>query len=53
MALAQASVGAAAGWPTTGTILIAAEPMRQGAANSPQPFKANRQQSAKRPRRIS
>ncbi len=39
MTLAQASVGAAAGWPTMGTILMAAEPTRQGAATRPQPVR--------------
>src|SRR4051812_13160809 len=37
MTLAQASVGAAATWPTSGTALITAEPARQGAATRPQP----------------
>lgn len=37
MTSAQASVGAAATSPTTGTILMAADAMRQGAATTPQP----------------
>lgn len=37
MTAAQASVGSAATWPTTGTILSAAEVTRQGAASTPQP----------------
>src|SRR5690349_3753180 len=37
---AHASVGAAATWPTTGTILSPAEAMRHGAAASPQPLNA-------------
>ena len=41
MALEQASVGVAAGCPTTGTILIAAEATRHGAANRPQALKDN------------
>jgi hypothetical protein len=34
---AQASVGAAATWPTTGTIFKPAEATRQGAATAPHP----------------
>ena len=37
---AQASVGAAATWPTRGTALIAPEPIRHGAATTPQPLNA-------------
>src|ERR1700746_729159 len=37
---AHASVGAAATWPTTGTILSPADAMRHGAAASPQPLNA-------------
>ncbi len=37
MMSAHASVGAAAMWPTTGTIFSAAEATRQGAAAKPQP----------------
>ena len=40
IAAAQASVGAAATWPTTGTIFSAAEPTRHGAAHRPQPDSA-------------
>ena len=38
MTAAQASVGKAAAWPTTGTILMTAEPTRHGAASTPQPL---------------
>jgi hypothetical protein len=49
MAFAQASVGVAAGWPMTGTILIAAEVTRQGAATSPHPLKpSNKAKTTKR-----
>src|SRR6266852_927624 len=37
MTSAQASVGAAATWPTTGTIFKPAEAIRHGAAAAPQP----------------
>ena len=37
MTAAQASVGKAAAWPTTGTILITALPTRHGAARTPHP----------------
>lgn len=37
---AQASVGNAAAWPTTGTILMTADEIRQGAASTPQPLVA-------------
>jgi len=37
MTSAHASVGAAATSPTTGTILMAADAIRQGAATTPQP----------------
>ena len=37
MMSAQASVGVATVWPTTGTILMAADATRQGAAARPQP----------------
>jgi hypothetical protein len=40
MTAAQASVGRAATWPTTGTILMAALATRQGAANRPHPDNA-------------
>jgi hypothetical protein len=49
MAFAHASVGVAAAWPTTGTILIAAEPTRQGAAAKPQPLKAKAMPSTSKP----
>src|SRR3954469_4901798 len=39
MTSAQASVGVAAAWPTTGTILITAEATRHGAATRPQPLR--------------
>lgn len=39
MTAAQASVGKAAAWPTTGTILMAALATRHGAAKAPQPDK--------------
>ena len=39
MVSAQASVGAAATWPTRGTIFNAADPTRHGAAAAPHPAK--------------
>ncbi len=42
IAAAQASVGFAATCPTTGTILITADPTRHGAAANPQLLKANK-----------
>ena len=39
MIAAQPSVGKAATWPTIGTILMAAEATRHGAASTPQPLK--------------
>jgi len=45
MMSAQASVGAAAIWPTTGTIFSAAEVTRHGAAANPQPARANKDKS--------
>ncbi|CAD6553722.1 hypothetical protein LMG24235_05317 [Paraburkholderia sabiae] len=38
MTSAHASVGAAATWPTTGTIFSPADAIRHGAAASPQPL---------------
>jgi hypothetical protein len=45
---AQASVGAAATWPTRGTILKPADPTRQGAAATPQPDTVRQASSATR-----
>jgi len=45
MMSAHASVGAAATWPTTGTIFSAAEATRQGAAANPQPDRINKDSS--------
>jgi len=46
MMSAHASVGAAAMWPTTGTILSAADVTRQGAAARPQPDRINKEISS-------
>jgi hypothetical protein len=43
MVSAQASVGVAAAWPTSGTILSAADATRHGAATRPQPERRRQQ----------